>query len=328
MTGSVVKRSSVDDYLGPGETRFFGSGYKRAQQSLTQLRIDTGATGAGTVRGRAAVRYPADWSRKGSANQPPHLSSVDVLLIAGEVAELYLTHALRLDEQQRSRMRLRRVRIKAGSSPVEQELAGFGVSAELAPAEFGSVIDCRVGSLRAWCDIEHPDGARRTEPGSYAGTDELLGPAARRPFGAAHQNKNQLITDLDVDVSAGRAAVLLDVSGGDGSVTGLESGHHRTVSIIDAFVVAIQLGQILLYGLDTLSRAESNTLWMRQTLLEIGAPEHPVPGPVPLSAHLDQPELLTSRDGRIWRTADIVASCDHLSVRCSITHLLTGTGDL
>ncbi|RFC71506.1 AvrD family protein [Streptomyces sp. AcE210] len=323
---------TVDDYLGPGEKRFFGKGYKRAEQRLEDITVETSPDGAGVVRCRASVRYPQDWSRKGKRDQAPHLSSIDVLLIAGEVAELYLTHALGLDARGRAELRLRRVRMKAGNSPVEEELDEFDITATIRPVDASgprgravTAVNCQVGALRALCEIEHPVGVPRSTPGRYADPDEVLGSAEHRPFGAAHKAKSQNIRELVVDSAASRARAVVSARHDvpeQPVVQGLESYSHRATSLIDGFVAAIQLGQILLYELDEVSRAESNTLWMRQSLIEVSDTERVITAPAPLSVHLEETQLITDRSGATWRTADIVGELRHMSFRCSATHRL------
>jgi hypothetical protein len=329
----TLRRETVDAYLGPHEKRFFGKGYKRAQQRLTDISLVSGPGEKGFARGRASVSYPSDWSKKGDRHQPPHLSSIDVLLLTGEIADLYLTHSLRLDPAERSAMLLRRIRIKAGRKPVEDALGDFPVEAVISrrgsaagrPGFRLSEVDCLVGELRARCEVEHPEGREHTAPAVWTSPDELLGPAETRPYGAAHKWKSHEIRDLAVDVGRRYAEAVFDVRCElpEGiHVQGLESYSQNAVSIVDFFAVAMQLGQILLYELDRISRADSNTLWMRQTLLEIGRPGEVLTGPSPLTARLEEAELLTSADGKSWRTADIVAESRGLAMRCSVAHQL------
>ncbi|WP_330301274.1 AvrD family protein [Streptomyces sp. NBC_00503] len=328
----VSVRATVDDYLGPGDRRFFGKGYKRADQNLRSIRIETTGDGKGHVTARAAVSYPDDWSRKGKTNQPPHLSSIDVLLVAGELAEMYLTHALSLDSEQRSSMRLRRVVIKAGRSPVEEELVDFGVSAVITPQDASSLpegtavslADCQVGALRVHCEIEHPQGAPEPAPGAYASPAELLGPSRLRPYAHGHKAKSQIIEDLELETTGLCAHAVLatrcDIP--EFPAVGLESYSHKGASLIDAFVAAIQLGQILLYELDSVKRSESNTLWMRQTVLEINEPRVAVLTPSRISTRLEELQLLTTREGEVWRSCDMVSEFQNIDIRCSVAHRL------
>ncbi|MEU9069055.1 AvrD family protein [Streptomyces sp. NPDC048109] len=330
---TTARRRTVDDYLGPGDRRFFGRGYKRADQTVRDLRMETDAEGTGHVSARASVTYPTDWSRKGKTDQPPHLSSIDVLLVAGEVAEAYLTHTLRLNAAERSRLRLRRVTIKAGRKPVEEELADFAVRAALVrlPAtepESGlrlTVSDCQVGALRVCCEIEHPTGRPDRAPGTYDRLEQVLGPPAPRPYAHAHKGKSQRIEDLSVDGPNQSAEALLSVvhdSSEPFTGTGLESHSHTGTSLLDAFVAAIQLGQILLYDLDSVDRADSNTLWMRQTVIDV-TERHAAPvSPESLSVRLENSELLTTKEGEAWRACDITGRFHGLAIRCSVAHRL------
>src|SRR5690349_16564634 len=151
---------NVDDRLGPAEKRFFGTGFRRSEHTIRRLRV-----GAGRIDAAAAVRYPADWSTKGEVDQLPHLSTVDVLVLGAQLAELQVAQAYGLDPGRRSSMWLRRVRIQAGRAPLEEGLDDFPVTAVAAGTADDAVIagfrvslvDCRVGPLRIRCEIEHPD---------------------------------------------------------------------------------------------------------------------------------------------------------------------------
>jgi hypothetical protein len=330
MTNLAVSRNA-DDYLGPGAQRFFGAGYRRAVQRLTDLTVTVGAEGRGTVAGRAAVAYPADWSRKGTTDQPPHLSSIDVLLITAETAEVYLTRALALTPADRATLRLRSVQLLAGTRPVEDELPGFDIWARIGrsrPAADGaalSVVQCQVGTLRARVEILHPAAAPIPGTATYADAGTLLGPGSLRPYAIAHRDKTQTVDNIELDLPARSGSARLATAWTtpeDSQLTGVDSGAHRGVSIMDTFVAAIQLGQILLYELDAVSRADSRTLWMRRTTLNIDRPGQPASGPGILRARLTDTELLTAGDGAQWRSARIEAAFAHFRVACAVAHQL------
>lgn len=342
-TPQLARPSSADDYLGPGANRFFGAGYKRAEQRLTRITVTAGPDGAGAAEAAASVTYPADWSRKGSVDQRPHLSSIDVLLITAELAEVYLTRALGLTPAERATLRLRRVRLLAGSTPVEEELAEFPVRARIAAPVSGpdglavSTVDCQVGTLRARAEVQHPSTPPVPSTAYYPDARAALGPAYRRPYAGAHRDKAQRVDGIELDLPALAATARLAVTWttpDDLELTGVDSGAHRGVSIVDAFVAAIQLGQILLYELDGVRRADSHTLWMRRTTLDIGASDQPAAGALrarlasgrpaagALRARLADAQLLTAGDGAQWRSARIEAEYDHLSITCAVAHQL------
>ncbi|KAA0015595.1 hypothetical protein F0A16_19940 [Salinicola corii] len=92
------------------------------------------------------------------------------------------------------------------------------------------------------------------------------------------------------------------------------------IDYIDVFVSALQLGQILLYELDDVTREESNNLWMRNVSFKTLQKTD-----VPLGNNLDvtlENTSLVNKDDAEWRSADIVASLDHIQVRCSVAHQL------
>ncbi len=101
---------------------------------------------------------------------------------------------------------------------------------------------------------------------------------------------------------------------------GLEGAHQPSVSMVDAFVTALQLAQIMLYDLDDMRRQDSNTLWMRQTTLTATRPDRPTTA-VPVTTALDEPGLLHMGTGT-WRTLDVVAELAGLQVRSAVAHRL------
>ena len=91
--------------------------------------------------------------------------------------------------------------------------------------------------------------------------------------------------------------------------------------MIDSFVISLQLGQVLLYELDELTRAGSETLWMRQTTIVADTPYRPAAGAIPVAAALHDSRLVTARGAR-WRTAAIVGRTQGLTTRCAVAHQL------
>lgn len=329
-TTRIEFHSSIDDALGPRERRFFGEGYRRARHRIHAVRLAGGE--GGDLTARAQVAYPADWSRKGEMDQPPHLSTIDVLVLGAETAELCLAHTLGLDDEARARARLVDVRIKAGTRPVEQELADFPVSAriiEIRPdgadrANVLTTVESTVGTLRIRCRIRHESAAVDTSAGSYASPDQLLGDPRLRLYGEGFKGRGLLVEDVEVDhaVSGARALVRMVADPRAVPSRGLDALHAAAASPIDCFVVGLQLGQLLLYGLDRVPRARSNTLWMRETVLELDPDRAPAARSGVADTRLELSRLLRDGKGRTWRSADIVAGLGGIRLRCSVAHSL------
>ena len=339
-----LRLDSIDDYLGPGETRFFANGYRRVGQRLTDLAFEeTG--GMPGLRATASVHYPADWSKKrDGVHLPPHLSTIDALVFGARLAELQLAAAHGLGPRHRAALWLRRVDIRAGSAPVEEGFDALPASASLvgtrpsadsaSPGQTSSgqtsTVDCRVGPMKVRLEVEH--GAEHgAEHQTYATDDRPAprepGPASPEesdpsPFQDGYRSRRQSVTGIEVapDSRSSTASVLITTAGADGAdATGLEAAYQPSVSMIDAFVVALQLGQTMLYELDQVARSQSNTLWMRRTVLESAAPRRSLNRPLDVTARLEQDLLVEARSG-VWRTADIVSTCAGVHVKCAVTH--------
>ncbi|MEV6168051.1 AvrD family protein [Streptomyces sp. NPDC051954] len=320
--------ASVDDHLGPAEQRFFGRGFRRVGYDIGELRLTRGADGTGRAASSVGVSYPADWSKKAAGTDlRPHFSTVDGLVVAAQLAEACLA-GLVADLRDGW---LRRVRMTAGTSP-QEELDRLPAEATLRrtdplvgePGRAVSLVDCTIGTMRVRCEIVHalPTGTAQ-DARTYSGLDALLGPAADRYFGTGFTTRRQLVRDVAVDHRALRADAALTVGHEDGAAvpaSGLEGAHQPSVSMIDAFVTALQLAQIMLYDLDGMRRQDSNTLWMRQTTLTASRPDRPTEA-IPVTTRLDEPGLL-HMGGGTWRTLDVVAELAGLQVRSAVAHQL------
>lgn len=331
----TFERPTLEDYLGPGATRFFGGGYRRIREHVQDLALDVRADGSGTVAAAARVRFPADWSVKNRGEIPPHLSTIDALVIAARLAEFYVSAAYGLDAAQRRRMWLRRVDVRAGTDPTEEGFEGLPAVAAAQPAAptddagpgapgYVTVLRCRIARMSVRCEVVHDAGVPVPQSRTLSTAEELLGPLAARPYGDGYRHRTNAVRELAVDLAAlaveGRVSTDLE-PGTAAPGNGLEGLYQPTMTYVDLFVVGLQFGQILLYGLDGVSRADSQTLWMRRTTFTSRRPRRRGPEPVPVRTKLVEPMQVADDQG-LWRTADIVTETPGASMRCLVSHLL------
>ncbi|MFV2197519.1 AvrD family protein [Nocardiopsis sp. LOL_012] len=323
--------SSVDDQLGPSEKRFFGKGFRRVSYEHTDIRVTrtTDVTNDVRVTSSLAVRYPDDWSKKGAKGQlPPHFSTIDGLVTAAELSELCIAGDGPAGTE---RAWLRSVRISAGTTPMEDlgDLRAHAVRRSREPSRadpslWVSLVDCTVGTMRTRCEVVHP--ATDPVPGEHvhASPDALLGPAEQRYFGQGFRSRRQEIRNVSVDPGGLRAEADLALAG-DGPhpwpTSGLEAAHQPSVTMVDAFVTALQLAQVMLYDLDGMRRADSDTLWMRRTAMSAARPDRPTGHGVRVDTAIEHP-LLLETDDAVWRTADIVGDLGGVHVDCAVAHRL------
>lgn len=322
---------SVDDYLGPAETRFFGRGFQRAEHEISDVLVRPDDTGRSTVRAAVSVGYPADWSRKGDNDLRPHLSTVDMLVLGVQLSEVALVHTYGLDEDQRRDLWLRKVTLTAGTTPQEDliGLTGTAVPRTNRPAAGSpdaqvSVYDCAVGAMRARVEIEHPIGRLDgRQDVTYRSLGDALGAPALRYYGDGFKLRRQYVEDVLLDMAELRstATVRLDPAGSELATQGTDGRYQPSVSLVDCFVANLQLAQVLMYELDGVTRRESNTLWMLRTVLETTQPMRPFAAPLPTVTAITGKHLVPLRGGR-WRNVEIGGGCGGVNLRASFAHEL------
>jgi hypothetical protein len=261
----------------------------------------------------------------------PHLSSVDMLVLGAQLSEACLVQAHGLSDAERGRSWLRKVRLRAGLEPQEElERLPAGASrrrvreAGDGSGRLVSVFDTSVGAMQARCEIEHPPGEAWVGERSYRRLDDLLGPPDGRHYGDGFKAKRPRIEDVHVDLEAldARAsAVAQPTTGAAAEPRGLEADHQPALSMVDCFVTTLQLAQVLMYELDSISRAESHTLWMLRTAMEAPSPRRPWPASLPARASVAGKNLLPVGDST-YRTVDIVGACGDIAIQTSLAHAL------
>ncbi|MEU1886431.1 AvrD family protein [Micromonospora sp. WMMD987] len=320
----ILRLDTIDDALGPAAGRFFGTGYQRVRYALDDAAF---RHADGTLTGRAAlmVDYPVDWSRKDGRRRAPHLSTIDALVVAARTTEQALV-ASGVPASDLPAAFVRSVRIRAGARPVEQlgridvRCTRRGtprpVEEPARSAAVRSVFEVAIGTMRTDIEVEHPAarvGRHRTAPAEPPADGLYVAGFAERRLSidGIHADLDALAISGDVRLGATRPP----------SRTGLEGGYLPAVTLFDAFVTALQLGQVLLYAHDRVSRDVTNNLWMRQTRIVRNRPTAQGHAPVWASTRLTNVDLL-GKGGHRWRVADVVGELAGIQVSCSVTHQL------
>ncbi|ALG06315.1 AvrD family protein [Kibdelosporangium phytohabitans] len=319
---------SVEDYLGDAQTRFFGAGYRAVDHRFTDVHSADG-DGGPLMIASAAVEYPRDWSRKGSTDQRPHLSTIDVLVLGVRLAELWMARNVGLSDDALRSSWIRDVQMRAGRAAVEDELEAVPVvlwRSEVARSPSGSgrsvsTLECTVSTLTLRLELDHP-----TAPSALAVpvADPISG-VNGRVVGAAYRARAPQVTDVRIPADRLTADAHVRLEPWDGLSApghGFEAVFQPSIGLIDAFVVVLQLGQILLYELDGLTRTESHTLWMRSTRWQASTPATPGDEAHRATVELREAQLLRNRENEMWRRADIVATLGRIAITCSVAHQL------
>ncbi|WFE42352.1 AvrD family protein [Micromonospora sp. WMMD998] len=325
----TVRYAAIDHCLGRSGSRYFGQGFRRVGHRVRELRVVAGGPGD-LVSAVVDVEYPDDWSSKPVVDAPrPHLSTVDALVVAVQLAEALLVRVHGLDEERRRRMWLRSFAMKAGATP-QLHLVGIpatGRRESVLPALDGpgalvSRFDIKVGTIRVTCDIGH-DGGDGASSGEWSEISELLGDSASRVYGRGFTRRQQLITDLEVDVPAGAVRGLMlmtDAAPPPGGWTGFSAHYEPALSMVDCLIAMAQLAQVLMYDCDGVERAETGNLWMRRVAMSARTPYQPITnafvanGMVVNGRHID-------RAGARWSLYDLSGVCQGIETTASLAYL-------
>lgn len=310
MIATTLHLETVDDYLGPARERFFGHGYSRIRYSIGAPNlVDDAATP--TVKTTATVHCPTDWSKKAGVSQRPHLSTIDGLLLGQLACEKAAGVLVGLSDNEIAASWIQSVRIRAAKSP-DEDLADLPITVvpqhAMATAS-ASAYEVQVGGMRLTYTLQHP-------------VAPLMNPEL--PQSDRDLPASAVVADVNVDREQHTAQALL--ARGDTAAllprAILGSRYQNSPTFVDGFVATLQLGQILLYELDHMSRADSNTLWMRSTVLMATAPgKSNADRRIPISVYLANQQTVTLAE-KNWRTVDIVGELNGMSIRCSVAHQL------
>ncbi|WP_418002714.1 AvrD family protein [Mycobacterium sp. PDNC021] len=296
---------SVDVFLGPAEKRFFGHGYRRIHYELGPPAAAP-AAGAAT-QFRASIRCPANWSTKADGDQRPHLSTIDALLLGQWATEIAARTTLGVAPATIETWAVESVTIHAGKTPIE-DLTDIDVTTTAAGSDDRtSTWQVTVGNMRlSFLLRQHVHHSAVLPRRGHGEPSELTDVVIDT---AAHNSRATLTAGTPVDlIPESRLGRRLAVDG--------------RPSLVDAFVATLQLGQVLLYELDHMSRGQSNTLWMRQTTLTVAVPNILSPNEShDMAVHLDRIQRL-ELGGAHWRTADVVGAVAGMTVRCAVAHQL------
>ncbi|AUH38939.1 hypothetical protein CXR04_00570 [Streptomyces sp. CMB-StM0423] len=326
QTAQELYAGSVDDVLGDRRERFLGEGFKRVTNVLTDIAVrPAGDGGRARIDATAGLRIDGTWSRKGTVRQRPHLSTIDAMVYGAWLAGLLVAHTRDLPAE--APFTVRSLSVKAGNEPVEDGLGHFpvgatedAVTAGSAPGLRRTTADCRVGAMAVRVEVEHPAGDRTgVTEGTYATAEMRPGPWNDAPFGASHFGRSQFVTGVAAE---GEEAMSADMSVTAGTGPG---GAGLRPTMVDLFVAALQLGQVLLYRYDGIERAASHTLWMRTTSIALDDTAVAAGGTAHddgrLRVALGRPVKLTTERGT-WRAGRLSSTSAGMRLACNVAHLL------
>lgn len=293
-----ITLGSLDDRLGARQARYFGDGYRQVRHRLQRLRYESASA---RLIGDATVQYGRCWSVKGQQAQGAHLSSVDAIVLAAALAEGYLRAAFALDDEDLAHSWVSRIDVRAGAQPLT-DLQGFEVTCERAgdAVDAGTVFDCRIGPLNVRLEIAHRSvGLLVREGGAVADVVFTHG-----VYGDLHKRSGLPVHSVSVDRDSQQCVARVTAATPEENARGLEAAFRGSARIIDAVVLVAQMAQVLLYEMDGLTRAESETLWMRRITISVARPMRPIEEPLNVEVRTERSRVVDMRSAGTWRVTE------------------------
>lgn len=323
---SIKTFSSIDEILGPSENRFFSSGYRSSEHHISNLVLRaTTEEKQRCLEAVVSLSYPRNWSIKNiGMDVTPHLSTIDMLVLAIQMIEAHQTCCFDFSETEIQKIHIGEIAIHAGPKP-QENLNDIPIAATLRrsepkhgdPYRIISTYECRVGLMRAVCQVEHPPhGSKKPKEFRYRSIDDAVENMQNRYYSTGYKKQKHSLSNIRLDLTnlTADADVELLANGEDAYVT-----LPQTASYIDVFVTCAQLAQTLLYSLDGLTRNETSTLWMIRSHFSEGSESA---NPEMKAKAFISGSRIIELNGCKWRNADIVGSLGNKDVRITFAHAL------
>ncbi len=115
--GDLVYFDKMDDVLGDSSKRFFSNGYRNTQHTIRDIVVNL--PGREIVAKVDLTYRNGQWASKGNRHCTPHFSSIDSILVAGQLAQAYMYTLDGITRDQSSNMWLRDLQIRTGNKAIE-----------------------------------------------------------------------------------------------------------------------------------------------------------------------------------------------------------------
>lgn len=261
----------IDRLLGPCETRYFGSGFRRVRYHATPV---DNASHSWPISGTLDVRYPANWSTKSTGTAlPAHLSTIDAVYLGTTISE-WGVHRLFGCEKSDAEPLVTHCAIRSGAAPDEQLTAlPYSIDSALttsikdrrSPFTLSTALSLRLGAMKLEINVAHRGQLRK----------DLTASEPTNPLHVCGQQSLACRHATLGETSIHLRNVVLDREGRHASAEvffGPSIPAYRLLSLVEFSVACAQMAQAVIYRTDKLDRAQSNTLWMRDFVIDTTAP--------------------------------------------------------
>lgn len=285
----------ADEFLGDKHTRYFGSGYINSSHEIFNLKIESDNIDNFKVFCLGRVTLPTMWSIKGESNQKPHLSTIDIIELSILTFNKFISEMC--NKNICGKKLIHKIDITAGKVPIESDFDKIEIRGVLKRFNLDlNILSLNISNMTI--QIYYHTDISVIKFNHYG--DYLKSPLE--------------INDVMINIDEMKATALVNNKR-------ILKEHIEPWSTSCLFAVGLQLGQILLYQLDLITRENSNTLWMKKTEIYFLSDTPNIDVSHPIFTRLENVKRYTKPDGD-WRRADICSYIGNTKIICSVTHKL------
>lgn len=173
---------SFSDLLGPSRNRYLSNGFRHVSHTVRDLHLD----GNVNTVGRAKVEYPEDWSKKGQEALPPHLSTIDGIVLSSEAAEHSLRYKTGLTDDHIRTCWIKSITLRSGRAPyTDLDNIGIQCASERGSEHLG--FTCTVGNFQVALQIGIPADALLTSSHQKSHPISVGESLGSKPYGGLYK---------------------------------------------------------------------------------------------------------------------------------------------
>lgn len=176
--------------------------------------------------------------------------------------------------------------------------------------------------MLARASVEHDASS---EPGGGEVNWAVLRGMPDRYWGTGYRDERQQLARVEIDMTGLAAAAELSITR-SAHREGIGASAAAGPTPLGAFVALLQLGEVLLYELDGLDRASSDTLWMQRVVLTQGEPSPAGRGPYEAGLEIADHQLVRLPSG-YWRNADLRGRVGGIGLSATFAHRVASGRD-
>ena len=310
---SEMETQNIDDLLGASHQRYFGAGYKQVKHNIENIHINPSTNNFDAL---VRIDYPASWSSKKTSKElQPHLSTIDVFVIAAQMCDAFISHCYHCSEGASKQAWLRSLTVKAGKDSV-LDLSNIPLSGQMVKSlkkedslnGFISEFKLSLGGFTLSLEVDHSslDNQYPNGPMEFSNLNELLGGEKATFYGEQYANIINHIYLNHIGCTEITGQIHIEKTDAYNPNAGLGAAYSGCHNPLNLMICAAQISQVLVYQIDQLSRENTKNLWMRS--IKVYCPQPLVKGGgLPIKVETKKTRLIQKGE-ESWRMAELKAT--------------------